>query len=278
MCSSVSRRVSGVLGFALTTQCPERLARFYQELGFATESAQPIPTDELAVLGLSGRGKRVPLRLGGARVTLDCFDDPGREYPRSSTAADLCFQHFALVADDAAAAWKQAIKAGAEPISPHGPVTLPASSGGVTACKFRDPEGHPLEFLEFPSDRGQGWQGKGLLGIDHSAISVSSADASKRFYEGLGLSIGCVTLNEGEAQEALDGLPAPIVEVVPMLPPRRCPHLELLAYKTPVGRANIPLAPNDVAATRIIWDSDRDELIRDPDGHPVFLKTGAIRQ
>ena len=274
----MSPRVSGILGFALTTQDPERLARFYQQLGFTVEPSEPIPRSELDVLGISGGGERVPLGLGGARMTLDCFDESGREYPRSSTAADICFQHFAIVTDDATAAWKQAIKAGAEPISPHGPVTLPVSSGGVTACKFRDPDGHPLEFLQFPSASGVEWHGKGLLGIDHSAISVSDAGKSKTFYERLGLSIGRPTLNQGQAQEALDGLAAPIVEVVPMLPPRGRPHLELLAYKSPIGRANIPLPANDVAATRINWASDRDELIRDPDGHLVVLKSGAISQ
>jgi catechol 2,3-dioxygenase-like lactoylglutathione lyase family enzyme len=272
----VSPRVSGILGFALTTQHPERLARFYERLGFAIESAAPIPRSELDVLGMSGGGKRVPLRLGGARMTLDCFDESGREYPRSSTAADLCFQHFAIVTDDAATAWQKAIKFGAEPISLHGPVKLPASSGGVTACKFRDPEGHPLEFLQFPPDGPTEWHGRGLLGIDHSAISVSDADTSKSFYQRLGLSIGYPTVNQGQGQEALDGLAAPIVEVVPMLPPRRPPHLELLAYESPIGRANIPLAANDVAATRIIWASDRDELIRDPDGHLLVLKPGVI--
>ena len=89
-----------------------------------------------------------------SRVDLECFDRPGRAYPPSATACDLVFQHFALVTDDAEAAWRRrALEAGATPISREGPVTLPASGGGVTAIKFRDPEGHPLEFLEFPAGR-----------------------------------------------------------------------------------------------------------------------------
>ena len=79
------------------------------------------------------------------------FRSKGHPYPENATAADLCFQHFALVTRDAAAAWERARAHGATPISIGGPVTLPASAGGVTAVKFRDPEGHPLEFLQFPS-------------------------------------------------------------------------------------------------------------------------------
>ena len=76
-------------------------------------------------------------------------------------------------------------------ISTDGPQVLPASSGGVTAYKFRDPEGHPLELLAFPPDaipaRWQKVSATGCLGIDHSAISVVDTDQSIKFYERLGL-------------------------------------------------------------------------------------------
>lgn len=44
------------------------------------------------------------------------------------------------------------------------------------------------------------------------------------------------------------------------------PHLELLGYRNPVGRALAPMAANDIAATRIVWRSDSDALVRDLDG------------
>lgn len=164
------------------------------------------------------------------------------------------------------------MKLGGIPISSHGSVTLPKSSGGVTACKFRDPEGHPLEFLQFPASGRSDWAGVGLVDIDHSAISISNAEASKRFYEALGLSVQAPTLNQGETQEALDGLARPVVEVVPMMLSERGPHIELLAYRTPVGRPAATHAANDVAATRTVLASDCDELIRDSDGHLLVLK------
>jgi hypothetical protein len=57
------------------------------------------------------------------------------------------------------------------------------------------------------------------------------------------------------------------VDVVPMNPAGKPPHVELLGYRHPVGRAFRTLAANDIAATRIVWRSDSDALIRDPDGH-----------
>ena len=146
------------------------------------------------------------MSLGGSRVDLESFDHPGRPYPDDATACDLVFQHLALVTDDAEAAWRRARDAGATPISRERPVTLPKSAGGVTAVKLRDPEGHPLEFLQFPRGANSDWKGTGVMGIDHSAISVGDVAASRRFYARRGLSEADATINQGPTQDALDGL------------------------------------------------------------------------
>jgi catechol 2,3-dioxygenase-like lactoylglutathione lyase family enzyme len=267
----VSTELAAIVAFRLTTAEPDRLARFYQGLGFAVGGRDRIPDDEIALLGLEDGGTRLPLRIGEQRVDLDSFDNPGRPYPVGATSVDLYFQHLALVTDDASAAWARAVALGAIPISADGPVTLPASSGGVTAVKFRDPEGHPLELLQFPLENERRGRGAGLIGIDHSAISVSNASVSRSFYEALGLSVQGPTLNHGPTQEALDGLAGVEVDVVPMVPRGETPHLELLGYRKPLGRAADPIQANDVAATRIVWAADRDTLIRDPDGHLHLL-------
>lgn len=59
----------------------------------------------MALLELEGRGMRIALSVGGQRIELESFDQNGRPYPENVTAADLCFQHFALVTRDVAAAW-----------------------------------------------------------------------------------------------------------------------------------------------------------------------------
>lgn len=263
----MTTKVSAIAAFRLTTAAAGPLARFYQELGFAVGSPEAIDDDEIALLGLECGGTRLPLRLGEQRVDLDSFAVPGRPYPRDPTAADLGFQHLALVTDDAATAWRRVAARGAIPISAQGPVALPPATGVAAAVKFRDPEGHPLELLQFPRESAGLWPGTGLLGIDHSALSVANTAASRRFYEALGLSVRGPTLNRGPTQMALDGLADVEVDVVPMLPHRDTPHVELLGYRKPAGRPAGRLEANDIAATRTVWTADRNLLIRDPDGH-----------
>ena len=188
---------NAITGFRLVTSGPERLAAFYRAIGFEVGEATPIRMEEMEVLGLRGGGSRRTMTLGSSRVDLDAFDRPGRGYPIGATACDRTFHHLALVTDDAEAAWRMAREAGARPISRGRPVKLPQSAGGVIAIKFRDPEGHPLEFLQFPRRAKADWSGKCLMGIDHSAICVANVAASERFYADHGLIPGKRSLNQG---------------------------------------------------------------------------------
>ena len=260
-------RLSAISGVRLVTADAGAATAFYGALGFRIGEKTAIPPSEMTLLGLSGSGTRIPMTLGSARVDLDCFDRPGRPYPTEASSNDAVFQHLALITDDARAAWDLARAAGAIAIGHDGPVTLPASSGGVTAVKFRDPEGHPLEFLQFPPGANPDWTGTGIMGLDHSAISVADVAASRAFYTAHGLSEGAATVNTGPAQDALDGLAGVTVDVVPMKAATAPPHLELLGYRHPPGRVARPRDANDVAATRIVWRGNEAALLRDPDGH-----------
>ena len=124
--------------------------------------------------------KWVLLRLGRERIELLEFTAAaGRPYPLGSTSTDLWFQHMAMVVNDMRHAYQQVMaNQRFRPISRHGPVRLPDDSGGVTAFKFRDHDGHPLELLAFPPGHVPGpWHvanGTGsFLGVDHTAIAVS---------------------------------------------------------------------------------------------------------
>jgi catechol 2,3-dioxygenase-like lactoylglutathione lyase family enzyme len=260
-----------IAGFRLVTAEPEMLAGFYQAIGFVAGASAPICAAEMALLALAGGGWRRPLTLGKSSLDLEWFELSGNPYPDHANGSDLIFQHLALVTDNAHSAWQAARNAGATPITRGQPVTLPPSSGSVTAVKFRDPEGHPLELIQFPTGTNPEWQGRGVMGIDHSAISTADLASSQRFYEAHGLTVGKRSLNQGPTQVALDGLDGVEVDVQPMYPSAKPPHVELLGYRQPVGRPHKPLAANDVAATRIIWSSDRDALVRDPDGHLMQL-------
>ncbi len=272
--AAAARHLSAIAGFRLVTADLPCLSGFYQDvLGFATDGPEEtISRDEIRLLGLHGSGRRQALRLGAQSLAIEQFDPPGRSYPVNGNAASLSFQHLALVVIDMAAAYQRVRETVA--ISTCGPQHLPASSGGVHAYKFRDPDGHPLELLQFPDGfRPQAWRGKLAiagqigLGIDHSAISVADVNASAAFYGSLGLEPGERTLNQGPTQQCLDNLLDVRVTVAPMQAAKGTPHLELLGYHTPRGAAGRALQANDVAATRIVWRGTRAVLLCDPDGH-----------
>lgn len=255
-----------IAGFRLVTADLPRLAAFYRAIGFDVGEPVPISAAEMALLGIGGSGMRIAMALGSSRVDLDCYAMSGRPYPTARGASNRIFQHLALVTDDARTAWNRARAAGATPISRQQPVTLPQSSGGVTAVKLCDPDGHPLEFTQFPQRTNLDWQGSGVLGIDHSAIVVADLSASRRFYAQHGLAEGELMLNQGPTQAALDGIDDVVVDILPLLPAKAPPHIELLGYR---DRAcdSVDLAVNDIAATRIVWHAGCDVLVRDPDGH-----------
>ncbi len=250
-----------LLAVRLVSQRPEALARFFIEgLGFRDEGGTPLSAADLDRLGVSGAGFRRRLRFGAERLQIDAFDTMGAPYPDRACASDIVFQHFALVTSDIESAYQRALAEGARAISSQGPVRLPAASGGVTAVKFRDPEGHPLEFIQ-ASGAGSAPR------LDHSAISVSDLAASLEFYQARGLKMTSRTLNQGAAQSHLDGLLAPQVDVVGLAPLETPPHLELLAYHASRGAPALSLQTSDCAATRLVWRGESASLVRDPDGH-----------
>ncbi|MXP27772.1 glyoxalase [Porphyrobacter algicida] len=261
-------KLLAIRAIRLVSQDGERLARFYAGIGFTICSVQNIPAEDMARLGLEGGGMRWSLSLGEQRVEIDEYERSGAPYPESADAAAPCFQHFAIVTTRIAEDWRRAISFGATQISSGGPVRLPASSGGVTAGKFRDPDGHPLELLAFPEPAEHGWNGEGTLGIDHSAISVIDLAKTMRFFEDRGLIRHKGSHNYGPEQDSLDGLRGADAEVRPLAPASAPPHLELLAYNRSSAGDPFHGSANDVASTRIVWKADGEsEPFRDPSGH-----------
>jgi catechol 2,3-dioxygenase-like lactoylglutathione lyase family enzyme len=266
----MSVRLDQIAAVRLVTQDPERLQRFYAEaLGALVEPPLPIPPDEAAFVGA---GKRRPLRLGAQRLELDCFAEPGAPYPPDVAADDPRFQHIAVVVADIGAVHARAMACGAGSISSTGPVRLPASSGGATAVKLRDPDGHPFELIALAPGPWDGIAPNtcGVRGVDHSAITVADVDASRRFYAEYGLTHRGGTLNHGPEQAALDGLSAPTVEVAPLFPAVDTPHLELLGYRDVRPAVRAPCGDRDVAATALVWidpSALAPSWLRDPDGH-----------
>ena len=269
-----------LLQISLTVSDLPGSATFYTEaLGFGM--LEPACDADPAMARLLGAStlRTVRLHRGSQVLELAAFDPPGSPYPPGSRSNDFWFQHCALAVDDMAAAYARLTRYPFTPISRNGPQTLP---GGTSAYKFRDGDGHPLELIALaqpdPATAG---------GIDHSAISVSSAERSAAFYaDTLGLHVAARQVNTGPEQDALDGLDGARVDVVALTPAQPAPHVELLGYRAPSGRPAPPLQPGDIAASRLVFQVDslagqpgaavlsngtRAALMHDPDGHALLL-------
>jgi catechol 2,3-dioxygenase-like lactoylglutathione lyase family enzyme len=274
---------------------PEVLADFYlAAFGFL----RPGP-------GLTLANSGVELRLGSQAIRLIRAEPGGRRYPADVAGWSPLFQHIAIVVADMARAYTHlSTLPGWKPISTSGPQALPTTSGGVSAFKFRDPEGHPLELIAFPPGAvPPQWRTASqdvCLGIDHSAISVASTATSIAFYESLGLDRSGGSFNVGREQAMLDDVPDAVVEVTALTPAQTTPHIELLCYQGDFDRRVQQQAPDDATATRLVLAMEsratleavcahassallfgpevRENnlyraLLHDPDGHFICLET-----
>ena len=303
-----------VKGFVLTVSDLDRSVAFFEQaLGFRKLGERTTSDrDYDYVTGVFGsRVRTATLQLGDEIIELDQYLGPaGKPVPIDSRSNDLWFQHFAVVVSDMQKAYEHVSRFPIQAIS-SAPQTIPESNqaaAGVKAFKFRDFDGHPLELLYLPPDKGPPrWHRHDtlFLGIDHSAITVSSTDRSFAFYRDLlGLVAAGASLNSGETQEQLDNAFGAVVRVTGLRPQNAAgPGVEFLHYLTPGGGRATPVDAgiNDLVATRTVIEvDDLDELVaklqradvrfispravevkgqpfrrqlmvRDPDGHAVVL-------
>ena len=256
-------------------------AFYTQALGFS-RATPPCPAPAILAKMLGAQTMQtVKMQRGGQFIELASLDAPGVPYPINRHSNDLYFQHCALVTRDIMSDYRRLCEYEFAPISRHGPQWLP---GGDIAFKFRDPDGHPLELIQFPKPKAS-TDG----GIDHSAITVKNADESIAFYKDfLGLELKAFQRNTGPNQDALDDLPQTDVKVVALTPGSSFPHLELLEYVCPASPILPERKPSDLAASRCIFqvdalphslpcinleDGTNVLLTKDPDGHFLLLIT-----
>jgi catechol 2,3-dioxygenase-like lactoylglutathione lyase family enzyme len=259
-----------------------RTEAFYRDaLGFHTVSGgvvNDVNTERL--LGFPAQAQTLTMALGQERIEFIEFTRPGRPYPAGSRSPDLWFQHFAIVVSDMDAAYARLRTARFKAISQGGPQTLPAADGAVRAFKFRDPDGHPLELIYFPPGQGRTvWSARGSggapLGIDHTALSVSSTPASEAFYQTLlEMKIAYEVLNEGPAQERLDDTFDARVRITGLRPDSaQGPGIELLDYRAPsIGRAR----PADTDATDF-WHARTVFKVNELDAMVTALDRAGVR-
>ncbi|HQR05268.1 MAG TPA: VOC family protein [Gemmatales bacterium] len=103
------------------------------------------------------RSRTAKLKLGDEVIELTEFLTPrGRAIPADSASNDHWFQHMAIIVNDIDTAYQKLTKHKIRHLSPS-PQRLPdwnKNAGGIEAFYFADPDGHPLEILHFPPDKG----------------------------------------------------------------------------------------------------------------------------
>ena len=314
LASTVFAGAREIRGFTLTVSNLDNAVTFYEQaLGFKKVGERVISDRNFDYLtGVFGtRVRAATLQLGDEKIELEQYVAPGgQSIPVDSRSNDLWFQHFAVVVSDMDAAYEHLRPFGLQSIS-SAPQTIPESNraaAGIKAYKFKDPDGHPLELLWFPVDKGRAkWHeaGRLFLGIDHSAIGISNTERSTAFYRDLiGLSVAGGTVNTGMTQEQLDNAFGAVVRITGLRPERDAsPGLEFLQYVTPSGGRSSPVAlrPNDLVLTRTVVEVDdldalaaklqshgvsfispepvavageawsKALMVKDPDGHAVLL-------
>ncbi len=210
-------QVTRVDAVGISVKDMNRSVKFYSNvLGFKKVSDQEFSGPELEKLeGLFGASIRVVrMQLGDELIELtDHLTTGGRSIPEDQKSNDLFFQHIAIVVSDMDKAFEQLKRFNVEYVSTS-PQTLPATNvaaAGIKAFYFHDVDNHNLELIYFPAGKGDPkWQKTNrsiFLGIDHTAIGVSSTESSRKFYQDiLGIERKGDSWNFGTEQEHLNNV------------------------------------------------------------------------
>jgi catechol 2,3-dioxygenase-like lactoylglutathione lyase family enzyme len=308
--------VIGVDAIGITVSDMDRAVDFYSKvLTFEKVSDTEVAGEAFEHLeGVFGlRMRVVRMRVGDEFIELTEFLAPkGRPIPIDSRSNDRWFQHIAIIVSDMDKAYAWLRQNRVEHAS-SGLQRLPdwnKNAAGISAFYFKDPDGHPVEVLQFPPDKGaEKWHrhtDKLFLGIDHTAIVVWDTDASLKFYRDLlGLRVAGESDNYGTEQEhlnnvfgahlritALRGTSGPGIELLEYLAPRdgrpypSDEHANDVVHRQTVlltrgaeseaqqlRANNVTFVSSDVVTNQTgQLGFNKALLVRDPDGHAVEIE------
>ena len=313
--SSIAAKATvSVESIGMTVSDMDRAVEFYSALTFQKISDVEVLGEQFEHLeGVFGARMRiVRMQLGKEYLDLTQYlAPPGRPIPVDSRSNDLWFQHIAIVVRDMDQAFDKLRALKVQFVS-TGPQTLPPSNkaaAGIKAFYFRDPDQHNLEIIYFPPRKGDPrWQEQTdnlFLGIDHTAIGISSTDASLHFYRDLlGLRRAGESENFGTEQEhstqvfgahlritGMRGDSGPGVEFLEYLTPRDGRTRPANVHANDIVHWQTMIATDDVEALAkklrhaqvgfvstgiIVIPNDKSgfskgTLVSDPDGHDLLL-------
>ena len=243
-------KISGVESVGITVSDMNVALPFYTNvLHFQVLSDDNINSEQYSkLIQVDNASVRITkLKLGDERIELIDFIYPeGKGYPEDSHSNDFWFQHIAIITSnmDGAYAWLKLNDVKNISVEPQRLPDWNKNAGGIKAFYFQDPDGHPLEILEFPPDKGNAkWHKKSnhlFLGIDHTAIAVSNTDESLKFYRDvLGMEVGDESENYGIEQSRLNNVEGAHLKITGL-------HsdfgfgIEFLNYLTPKGGRSNP--------------------------------------
>jgi catechol 2,3-dioxygenase-like lactoylglutathione lyase family enzyme len=310
---TIQNAVVAVESVGMTVSDMDRAVDFYSTvLSFKKVSdVEVLGTEYEQLQGLFGvRLRVVKMQLGNESIELTEYLTPkGKPFPIDSRSNDRWFQHIAIVTSDMDKTY-QRLRSFKVQHASTAPQTIPASNkaaAGIRAFYFRDPDGHYLETIYFPPGKGDPkWQKPSnqlFLGIDHTAIAISSTAASLKFYRDiLSLKLAGESMNYGTEQEHLNNVQGARLHISG-LRASTGPGIEFLEYLQPKDGRPLPAdtKPNDVLhwqTTLVVKDAaavaqklrlnqilfispsvveipkqtlgfKKGFLIRDPDGHPM---------
>jgi len=308
--------VSAVDAVNMTVSDADRAADFYSRvLHFQKISETEVAGEDYEHLeGVFGlRMRVVRMQLGDEQIELSEYLAPkGRPIPTDSRSNDRSFQHIAIIVSDMEKAYAWLRENRVEHAS-SGPQRLPESNknaAGIRAFYFKDPDGHPLEILQFPADKGLAkWHRASeelFLGIDHTAIVVDNTETSLKFYRDLlGMRVVGQSENYGTEQEHLNNVFGARLRIT-SLRAAAGPGIELLEYLAPrngrpfpddehandlVHRQTVLLTANadqaaheltsakvDLVSSGLVANQNGQlgfrsaVVVRDPDGHAVEIE------
>jgi catechol 2,3-dioxygenase-like lactoylglutathione lyase family enzyme len=272
--------IEAVGAVGMTVDDMDRSVEFYANvLSFEKVSDVEVAGDDYERLqGVFGvRMRVVRMKLGDECIELTEYLAPkGRPLPADMRSNDRWFQHIAIIVSDMDRAYQWLRRHKVRHAS-TGPQRLPdwnKNAGGIQAFYFRDPDGHHLEVLQFPPDKGgPKWHrpsNKLFLGIDHTAIVVGDTDASLKFYrDALGLRVAGESENYGVEQERLNNVFGARLRITG-LRAASGPGIEFLEYLAP--RDGRPMPADERANDLMHWQTKL--ITRQADGAALRLRRG----
>jgi catechol 2,3-dioxygenase-like lactoylglutathione lyase family enzyme len=287
---SRSEPVAAVDAIGMTVADMERSLEFYTNvLSFEKVSDVEVAGTEYEQLqGVFGVRMRVArLKLGEEAIELAEYLAPrGKPFPADSRSDDRWFQHVAIIVSDMDQAYAR-LRRHRVPHLSSGPQRLPdwnKKAAGIKAFYFADPDGHPLEILQFPPGKGDPkWHRPSeqlFLGIDHTAIVVGDTEASLKFYRDLlGLKIVGESENYGTEQEHLNNVFGAHLRIT-TLRAAAGPGIEFLEYLSPRDGRSFPAdeRANDLVhrQTRLVTGAAGAVAQALRDGKAAFVSPGVV--